>query len=114
MTCEDVFAMQPPITGPDQQTSEEYADNFKPGSRTVTILYGRIPRYRTPRTKGWGFAISDKSATWAWFSQYTCPRKQAKKVYEDLAFAAAARGFVVKLVLEEGCGLNPDLTVAGI
>lgn len=112
MTCDEVFALQPEITGSDQ-TTLEYAKNFAPGSRTVIIFYGRIPGYRDPKRKSWGFAISDKSATWSWYEQHTCSRREAKKTFETLLKPKAEeRGFKVELILEEGCGLNPDLTVA--
>ncbi len=89
-------------------TTLEYAKKFKPGSRTVTFRYGIIQGYRSPTS--WGFNISDNSATWAWFELYTCPRKSAKRLFENhLKPTAEERGFKVLLVVDAVSGLGSNL-----
>jgi hypothetical protein len=115
MTYDDVMALRPNVTPNGNAgatgTTLEYARNFAPGSRTVTIWYGRIPGYRNPHRKSWGFAISDESATWGWFPHYTCPRPSAKRTFENILKPhALERGFVVNLVVDPASGLNADLS----
>jgi len=63
--------------------------------REVTIAYGRIPGYRDPSRKSWGFHISDSDATFGHFNYYTCPRRSAKRVFQELKLDAERRGFTV-------------------
>ncbi|MBW2672179.1 MAG: hypothetical protein JRD89_02025 [Deltaproteobacteria bacterium] len=90
-----------------QGTSLEYAKLFEPGSREVTIIYTRIPGYRSGRTRpSWGFAISDSAATWSWFNQYTCARRSARRVYAELKEGAEQRGFQVILEVDPETNLS--------
>ena len=90
-------------------TTLEIAQQHEPGSRTVTIRYGKIPAYRG-NGKSWGFEISDKEATDTWYGQYTCSRRSAKKVFEKILNPnAIERGFVVTLVVDEVSGLDNSL-----
>jgi len=104
MTYEDVIALQPKIL-PSKGTSLNYAKQFE-RLRKVIIWYGQIPSYRDPRRLSWGFAISDCSATLAWFNQYTCARRSAKRIYRNLKKCAEDRGFQVQLVVAEGSGIS--------
>lgn len=91
-------------------TTLEIAKQHEPGSRTVTIRYGKITSYRGNR-KSWGFEISDETATDMWYGKYTCSRPRAKKLFEaKLKPNAEERGFVVVLTVDEDSGLNKDLT----
>tara|TARA_R110000868_G_scaffold47769_9_gene156254 strand:+ start:741 stop:1028 length:288 start_codon:yes stop_codon:yes gene_type:complete len=91
-------------------TTLEIAKQHEPGSRTVTIRYGKIPAYRGGG-KSWGFEISVSEATDMWYRQYTCSRPRAKKLFETkLKPNAEERGFMVVLTVDGDSGLNKDLT----
>lgn len=90
-------------------TTLEIAAQHEPGSRTVTIRYGKIPAYRGNK-KVWGFEISDTAATDMWYGQYTCSRPRAKKLFETkLKPNAEERGFVVILTVDKESELSKDL-----
>ena len=81
-------------------TSLEYARQFEPGSREVTIYYGLIPMYRDTSRPSWGFAISDESATDHWYGKYTAGHREAKKIFAKLKQNAEERGFRVRLLVD--------------
>lgn len=114
-----IVDMQPEHSlGDENVTTLEYSTRFVPGSRTVIFRYGRIPGYRSDRSStgrpsytSWGFSISDDSATDMWYGQYTCGLGGAKALFEQtLKPNAEARGFVVKLEIDQLSELAPDLT----
>jgi hypothetical protein len=74
----------------------------------LKVRYGKIPGYRNPRRKSWGFEIEGGTPVLG-YGLYTCPRPSARKVFKLLCERAAERGHSLKLVLDEGCGLGEDL-----
>ena len=78
----------------------------------LQIRYGKIPGYRDPRRKSWGFAIQGGQKALG-YGVYTSARRSARKDFERISAHAKALGYSLKLTLDKGCGLREDLAPAG-
>jgi hypothetical protein len=76
--------------------------------KELKVRYGKIPGYRNPRRKSWGFEIEGDQEAWGW-GLHTAARRSAKRIFKLLQEHAAYYGYSLKLTLDEGCGLGKDL-----
>jgi hypothetical protein len=76
--------------------------------KELKVRYGKIPGYRDPRRKSWGFEIEGGQEAWGW-GLHTAARRSARRVFKRLEDHAAERGYSLKLTLDPGCGLGEDL-----
>lgn len=76
----------------------------------LEIRYGKIPGYRNPSRKSWGFALSTEKALG--YGQYTCARRSAPRVFKEIEQAAEAQGWEVILTVDPASGLGPNLLPA--
>lgn len=118
----DLFSLDPTDDHARLKLPDDIVRRIVDKDETIraTIRYGKIPGYRDPRRKSWGFEFDRLLRDIFGWDVYTCSRRAAKRQYlrfcDTLDHAVDAncgpghQGIRVKLQIDPDTGVSKDLT----